>query len=172
MVKAGAGDRSQRSSDMARLVTWHNGEKGWRPFSDEEMRRRQNAVRAYLSENAIDACLFTSYHNICYLSGFLYCSFGRKYGLVIDHDRATVIVAAIDGGQPWRRAFADTVTYTDWRKDNYLFAVQQQTKGVRRLGIEFDHVKSRHQASARGRAARGRVRRYRPADDADAHHQV
>ena len=34
----------------------------------------------------------------------------------------------------------DTVTYTDWRKDNYFYAVQRHTKGARRLGIEFDHV--------------------------------
>lgn len=128
------------SAELARLHVWHNGEKSWRPFSDAEMTRRQNSVRRYIGDNQIDACLFTSYHNICYFSGFLYCYFGRRYGLVIDHDGATTISAAIDGGQPWRRSFADSITYTDWRKDNFFHAVQQKTKGVRRLGIEFDHV--------------------------------
>ena len=140
MAKAGTAGPAQRSADMARLVTWHNGEKGWSPFSEGEMRRRQDSVRAHMAEHKIDACLFTSYHNICWLSGFLYCYFGRKYGLVLTQDGAMVIAAAIDGGQPWRRAAADTVTYTDWRKDNYFHAVQQHTKGVRRLGVEFDHV--------------------------------
>jgi creatinase len=127
------------SADMDRLVTWHNGEKEHSPFSDAEMARRQNAVRGWMSENSVDACLFTSYHCINYYSGFLFCYFGRKYGFVLDHDKATSISAGIDGGQPWRRTFGDNVTYTDWRKDNFFFAVQGLTKGVKRLGIEFDH---------------------------------
>ncbi|MCB1473103.1 MAG: M24 family metallopeptidase [Rhodobiaceae bacterium] len=128
------------SSKMDRLVTWHNGEKEYSPFSDAEMARRQNDVRKWMAEHSVDACLFTSYHCINYYSGFLYCYFGRKYGFVIDHDKATSISAGIDGGQPWRRTFGDNVTYTDWRKDNYFFAVQGLTRGVKRLGIEFDHV--------------------------------
>ncbi len=128
------------SDDMDRLVKWHNGEKEYSPFSDAEMTRRQNDIRGWMAENDVDACLFTSYHCINYYSGFLYCYFGRKYGLVIDHQSATTISAGIDGGQPWRRTFGDNVTYTDWRKDNYFYAVEQLTKGVKRLGIEFDHV--------------------------------
>jgi len=125
---------------MDRLVTWHNGEKEYSPFSDAEMTRRQNDVRAWMAKNDVDACLFTSYHCINYYSGFLYCYFGRKYGFVIDHDKATSVSAGIDGGQPWRRTFGDNLTYTDWRKDNYFFAVQSLTKGAKRIGIEFDHV--------------------------------
>ena len=128
------------SVDMDRLVTWHNGEKEYSPFSDAEMTRRQNDVRAWMAKNDVDACLFTSYHCINYYSGFLYCYFGRKYGFVIDHDKATSVSAGIDGGQPWRRTFGDNLTYTDWRKDNYFFAVQSLTKGAKRIGIEFDHV--------------------------------
>jgi len=125
---------------MDRLVTWHNGEKEYSPFSDNEMARRQNDVRNWMSENNVDACLFTSYHCINYYSGFLFCYFGRKYGFVIDHTKATSISAGIDGGQPWRRTFGDNVTYTDWRKDNFFFAVQGLTKNAKRVGIEFDHV--------------------------------
>lgn len=128
------------SNDMDRLVTWHNGEKEYSPFSDAEMTRRQNDVRGWMAENNVDACLFTSYHCINYYSGFLYCYFGRKYGFVIDHDKATSVSAGIDGGQPWRRTFGDNVTYTDWRKDNFFFAIQNLTKGAKRVGIEFDHV--------------------------------
>ena len=110
-------------------------------FPATEMERRLSAIRARMAEAQIDAALFTSYHNINYYSDFLYCSFGRRYGLVIDHDRMTSISAGIDGGQPWRRTFGGrNITYTDWQKDNWFHAVAQVIPGVRRLGIEFDHV--------------------------------
>jgi len=128
------------SEDMLHVMKWHNGEKDWSPFSDGEMARRQNELRTYMAEQRIDAALLTSYHNICYYSGFLYCYFGRKYGLVVDAQNATTITAAIDGGQPWRRSYGDNVTYTDWRRDNFFRAIQSLTKGARRIGIEFDHV--------------------------------
>jgi creatinase len=129
-----------KTEDMLHVMKWHNGDKAWSPFSDKEMSRRQNGLRAKLAELKIDAALFTSYHNICYYSGFLYCYFGRKYGLVIDQNKATTVSAGIDGGQPWRRTFGDNITYTDWRRDSYFTAVKSLTKGVKRLGIEFDHV--------------------------------
>ena len=128
------------SDDMDRLVKWHNGEKEYSPFSDAEMERRQNDVRKWMSENDVDACLFTSYHCINYYSGFMYCYFGRKYGFVVDQNNATSISAGIDGGQPWRRTFGDNITYTDWRKDNFFYAVQGLVKGAKRIGIEYDHV--------------------------------
>lgn len=126
--------------DMQHVMKWHNGEKEWSPFSDQEMARRQNDLRRHMEASRIDAALLTSYHGICYYSGFLYCYFGRKYGMIIDAQNATTITAAIDGGQPWRRTFGDNITYTDWRRDNFFRAVQSLTKGVKRLGIEFDHV--------------------------------
>ncbi|MAA98604.1 MAG: creatininase [Stappia sp.] len=126
--------------DLQATMRWHNGEKGWNPFSDAEMDRRQAGIRALLAARNIDAALFTSYHNICYLSGFLYCSFGRRYGLVIDHERTTVIAAGIDGGQPWRRSHGDVLTYTDWNRDNWFTAVGELAGTARRIGIEFDHV--------------------------------
>jgi len=129
-----------RTDDMLHVVKWHNGDKDWSPFSDDEMLRRQDALRAHMAQSGIDCALLTSYHGICYYSGFLYCYFGRKYGLVIDAGNATTISAAIDGGQPWRRTFGDNVTYTDWRKDNFFRAVQGLTKGAKRIGLEFDHV--------------------------------
>jgi creatinase len=53
----------------------------------------------------------------------------------------TSISAGIDGGQPWRRTFGGkNMTYTDWQKDNWFHAVRQVIPGVKRLGIEFDHI--------------------------------
>lgn len=126
--------------ELVHVAKWHYGEKSWSPFSAAEMQRRQDGLRAYLAKQGIDAALLTSYHNICYYSGFLYCYFGRKFGMVIDTRNATTISAAIDGGQPWRRSFGDNITYTDWRRDNFFRAVQSVTQGARRVGIEMDHV--------------------------------
>ena len=126
--------------DLLHVTTWRNGEKAWSPFSEQELLNRQEKIRAYAAEHDIDACIFTSHHNICYFSGFLYCYFGRKYALVIDGGGATTVTAAIDGGQPWRRGVASNITYTDWSKDNYFRALQQLLPKVKRLGIEFDHV--------------------------------
>ncbi|QYX57269.1 M24 family metallopeptidase [Roseovarius sp. SCSIO 43702] len=126
--------------DMLHVMEWHNGEKEYSPFSETEMARRQNQLRSWMEKNDVDASLFTSCHCINYYSGWLYCHFGRKYGMVIDRDSATTISAGIDGGQPWRRCFGNNITYTDWRRDNFHRAVQQLTGGARRVGIEFDHV--------------------------------
>ena len=62
---------------MEQLKTIPNGEKVKPTFSAEEMDRRLAALRAHMAERQIDACLFTSHHNINYFSDFLYCSFGR-----------------------------------------------------------------------------------------------
>ncbi|WP_297977289.1 aminopeptidase P family N-terminal domain-containing protein, partial [uncultured Amaricoccus sp.] len=118
----------------------NNGSKVTPTFSAAEMQRRLDAIRAHMAKVGIDAALFTSYHNICYYSDFLFCYFGRRYGLVVTPDASTSISAGIDGGQPWRRTFGSNVTYTDWQKDNYFHAVRQLTGGVKRLGIEFDTV--------------------------------
>jgi len=123
-----------------RLLTWHNGERAYSPFTDSEMDRRQDGLRQHMAEAGLDACLLTSYHNICYYTGFLYCSFGRNYGCVVTAERTTTISAGIDGGQPWRMTHGENVVYTDWRRDNFFFAVQRLTVGARRVGIEFDHV--------------------------------
>ena len=118
-----------------------NGEPVQPTFSATEMQRRADLIRKVMAENGIDAALFTSYHCINYYSDFLFCYFGRRYGLLVDHNIMTSISAGIDGGQPWRRTFGGkNVTYTDWQKDNYFHAIRQLTGGVKRLGIEFDHI--------------------------------
>ncbi|EFO33005.1 creatinase [Roseibium sp. TrichSKD4] len=132
------------SSDMIRVYEMNNGEKAYSPFSADEMDGRQNRLRHLMATKGIDACLFTSYHNVCYFSGFVYCSFGRKYGFLVTQTEATTIAAGIDGGQPLRRTHGDCLIYTDWRKDNYFHAIQSllnmPNPAIKRVGIEFDHV--------------------------------
>ncbi|MCX8508419.1 MAG: M24 family metallopeptidase, partial [Rhodobacteraceae bacterium] len=78
--------------------------------------------------------------NIAYYSGFLYCSFGRPYGLVITATDSVTISAGIDAGQPWRRCHGDNITYTDWQRDNYWRAVASVTGTGRVIGCEADHL--------------------------------
>lgn len=130
---------------MHRLMQLQNGEKAWSPFSDEEMDRRRDDMRGYMAENDIDAVIFTSYHCVNYYSGFLYCSFGRKYACVIDSENLTTLSAGIDGGQPGRMTHGNNVIYTDWRRDNFFFGLQEiinrvSKTGMMRIGIEFDHL--------------------------------
>lgn len=126
--------------DMLHVMEWHNGDKVWSPFSDAEMTRRQSRARDWMARNDVDAALFTSHHCINYYSGWLYCDFGRKSGMVLTQTTSTTISAGIDGGHGWRRSFGGNVTYTDWRRDNYWRAVRQLTPGVKRLGLEFDQI--------------------------------
>jgi len=128
------------ADDMLHVMEWHNGEKDHSPFSDGEMERRQGELREWMADSDVDAALLTSCHCINYYSGWLYCCFGRKYGMVIDPRNATTISAGVDGGQPWRRSFGNNVTYTDWDRDNFYRAVRQLVGNARRIGIEFDHV--------------------------------
>jgi creatinase len=129
---------------MERLKTIKNGERVTPTFSPAEMNRRLAGLRTHMAAADIDAVLFTSYHNINYFSDYLYCAFGRAYGLVVTGDDATTITANIDGGQPGRRAFGDNLTYTDWQRDNYSHAVQQLAPARGRMGIEYDHLTLRN----------------------------
>ncbi|MSP83088.1 MAG: M24 family metallopeptidase [Alphaproteobacteria bacterium] len=125
---------------MDSVKTIRNGTKVPAVFSDAEMAGRLAKLRAHMAAESIDAVLFTSYHNINYYDHFLYYSFNRPYGLVVTHDAITAIVANIDYGQPWRRGFAATLTYTDWQRDNFSRAVQQLIPNRGRVGIETDHI--------------------------------
>ncbi|TRW81405.1 M24 family metallopeptidase [Mycolicibacterium sp. 018/SC-01/001] len=134
--------------NLERLKNIPNGDKAVPTFSAAEMQRRLQALRAHMAgDGGIDAVVFTSYHNINYYSDFLYTAFGRPYALVVTQDTATTVTANIDAGMPWRRTFGDhvdNIVYTDWRRDNFEFAVQQvlADHGVTtgRLGVEFDHI--------------------------------
>ena len=126
--------------DMPQLTEIRNGDKVQGTFSAEEMGARQARLRAHMAEAGIDAVLFTSYHNINYYGDFLYCQFGRNYGLVVTQDSVTSISANIDGGQPWRRTFGDNLIYTDWQRDNFFRAVQRLIRDGATVGIEYDHV--------------------------------
>ena len=128
------------SNTLERLQTMHNGDRVTPAFSDAEMQRRLDGLRSIIAEQNLDAAVLTSYHNINYYSGFLYCYFGRRYAFVVTPDKATSVSAGIDAGQPWRRTFGDNVTYTDWRKENYFHALQTLLPGAKRIGIEFDHI--------------------------------
>ena len=122
------------------LINIPNGDHVSGTFSAQEMQRRLDALRGLMDRLHIDTVLMTSYHNIDYYGDFLYCKFGRSYGLVIDGQGQTSISANIDGGQPARRTVGENLVYTDWQKDNYYKAVASLIQGKQRVGIEFDQV--------------------------------
>jgi len=125
---------------MNQLISIQNGRKQAPIFSAAEMENRLAKLRTQMAAENIDAVFFTSIHNINYYNHFVYCSFGRPYGLVVTHNKLKSITANIDGGQPWRRGFGENVIFTDWEKDNYFKAVQQEVSNSGRVGIEYDHI--------------------------------
>lgn len=130
----------QAVSELASLKVIRNGEKAKGTFSAAEMESRLGKLRRHMDAEGVGHVLFTSYHNINYYSDFLYCSFGRPYGLVVTQDASTSISANIDAGQPWRRTFGDNIVYTDWQRDNYFRAVQKLVKDGGTVGVELDHL--------------------------------
>jgi len=119
-----------------------NGPKAPLPFSQAEYDARLTAVRAVMADRGLSALVLTSMHNIAYLTGFLYCSFGRAYACVVTAEAMTLVTANIDAGQPERRAVCPAVTYTDWARDNYERAIVDllgaSARG--RIGVEADHL--------------------------------
>lgn len=119
---------------------YHNGAKAKLPFEDAEYEARLSGLRARMQESNVAAAVFTSMHNIAYYSGFLYCAFGRPYGLVVTDTQAVTISAGIDAGQPWRRSHGDNITYTDWQRDNYWRAIVSVAGEGQVIGYESDHL--------------------------------
>ncbi|MFT5194897.1 MAG: creatinase [Cellvibrionaceae bacterium] len=125
---------------MPQTIEIKNGPRAKGMFSAAEMDSRLAKLRKHMAEVGIEATLFTSIHNINYYNDFIYCSFGRPYGLIVTQDVSTSITANIDGGQPWRRGHGDNIVFTDWERDNYFVAVQKLVKDGARVGVEFDHL--------------------------------
>ena len=125
---------------MEQTIKIQNGEKQSSIFSAKEMENRLTKLREKMLIEKLDTVLFTSIHNINYFNHFVYCAFGRPYGLIVTLDKLVSITANIDGGQPWRRGYGENIIYTDWKKDNYFFALKNEIKGKCRVGVEYDHI--------------------------------
>ena len=123
-----------------KMYRYHNGEKAVLPFDDAEYDARLAGLRRIMADTGVDAAVFTSMHSIAYYSGFLYCAFGRPYGLVVTAADSVTISAGIDAGQPWRRCHGDNITYTDWARDNYWRAIRSVTGEGAVIGYEGDHM--------------------------------
>ncbi|WP_209424854.1 M24 family metallopeptidase [Pararhodobacter sp. SW119] len=110
------------------------------PFTPAEYDTRLAGLRRAMAEAGVEVALFTSMQNIAYYAGFLYCAFGRPYGLVVTPSDSVTISANIDGAQPWRRGHGDNLTYTDWARDNFWRAVAHVAGSGRAVGFECDHL--------------------------------
>ena len=98
------------------------------------------SARSIMAKTGVETAVFTSMHSIAYYSGFLYCSFGRPYGLVVTAKDHVTISAGIDAGQPWRWSHGDNITYTDWQRDNFWRAVCKVAGKKSVIGYEGDHL--------------------------------
>ncbi|WP_299371675.1 aminopeptidase P family protein [uncultured Tateyamaria sp.] len=125
--------------DRPEFYRFHQGQKTL-PFVPQEYEDRLARLRADMQASGVDACVFTSMHNVAYYSGFLYCAFGRAYALVVTQTEDVTISAGIDAAQPWRRSHGDNITYTDWQRDNYWRAVLSVTGPGKAIGYEADHL--------------------------------
>lgn len=125
--------------DRPEFYRFHQGEKTL-PFAPQEYENRLARLRADMHAQGVDACVFTSMHNVAYYSGFLYCAFGRPYALVVTQTQDVTISAGIDAAQPWRRSNGDNITYTDWQRNNYWRAVRCVTGTGQTIGLEADHL--------------------------------
>lgn len=130
--------------DLERTKILRNGAKTPLTFSDAEFERRLAGLREILAAQELDAAVLTSYHSIKYYSDFLCTTFGRPYALIVTPDTSTTVTANIDAGMPWRRSHGDNLVYTDWRRDNFEFAITEvlRAQGItpRRIGVEDDSV--------------------------------
>ncbi|MFN0114954.1 MAG: aminopeptidase P family protein [Paracoccaceae bacterium] len=126
-------------TDRPQSYRFHQGDRVL-PFAAAEYDARLAGLRAIMEENGIEAAVLTSMHNIAYYSGFLYCAFGRPYGLVVTATDSVTISAGIDAGQPWRRCHGDNLTYTDWQRDNFWRAVASVAATGKVVGCEADHL--------------------------------
>ncbi len=125
--------------DRPEFYRFHQGDRVL-PFEAAEYDARLKGLRSRMADAGVDTCVFTSMHNIAYYSGFLYCSFGRPYGLVVTPTESVTISAGIDAAQPWRRCHGDNITYTDWQRNNYWRAILSVTGTGKVVGYEGDHI--------------------------------
>ncbi|WMY79295.1 aminopeptidase P family protein [Citricoccus sp. I39-566] len=135
---------AQSVSELERLKTLHNGSKQQLTFSDAEFERRLTGLRQIMAEKSLDAVILTSYHGIKYYSDFLYTTFGRNYALVVTANNSTTVTANIDAGMPWRTSYGENIVYTDWKRDNFFYGLQEALRrdGVKasRIGMEDDFL--------------------------------
>ena len=125
--------------DRPQQYRFHQGERVL-PFANAEYEARLTKLRASMAKMGVDACVFTSMHNVAYYSGFLYCAFGRPYALVVTASDCVTFSAGIDAAQPWRRGYGDNITYTDWQRNNCWRAIETVTGTGKTIGFEADHL--------------------------------
>ncbi|MCT4576683.1 M24 family metallopeptidase [Donghicola sp.] len=126
--------------DRPENYRFHNGTEAVLPFAGEEYEARLTGLRRIMADLGVDVAVFTSMHSIAYYSGFLYCAFGRPYGLVVTPETSVTVSAGIDAGQPWRRCYGDNITYTDWQRDNFWRTIAQLSGSGKAIGYEEDHL--------------------------------
>ena len=108
------------------------------PFPDEDYAARIAGLRRIMYDHDLAVVVLTSQHNIAYYTGLMFRAFDRSYALVVTEDECVTIAPAIDGGQPSRRGYGDTIAYTDWERNNFYRTVRSVAGIGKILGYEAD----------------------------------
>lgn len=108
------------------------------PFSDEEYATRIAGLRRIMYNHDLGVVVLTSQHSIAYYTGLMFRAFDRAYALVVTEDECVTIAPAMDGGQPSRRGYGDTLAYTDWERNNFSRTVRSVAGIGKVLGHEAD----------------------------------
>ena len=129
-------------TDRPAFFAFPNGEPRARcPSPPPNTTPASPACARILAAEDLDAAILTSMQGIAYYSGFLYCSFGRPYALVVTATRAPRSSPPTSTAASRTAArHGEALTYTDWARDNFWRAVLSLTGPGRRLGIEGDHL--------------------------------
>ena len=77
------------------------------------MNRRLDMVRSHMESNDLDACVFTSYHNIHYFSDFLFYYFGRPYAFIVTPTKTISVSAG--------KAISSFFQVSLWRFESMVF---------------------------------------------------
>ena len=101
---------------------FHQGDRAL-PFAASEYDLRLGGLRTIMDAMGVEAVVLTSMHNIAYYSGFLYCSFGRPYALVVTATQDVTISAGIDAysavRSPWSPPALTTHTARPFFEKSY-----------------------------------------------------
>ena len=109
-------------------------------FTEAEYEADLTDLRKIIADRSSDACILTSTHNVSYHSGFLYCAFGRLYGLIVNQTNNITLSARIYAAQPLRRCYGDNIVHNDWQRNNYWKVPKSIIRTGQTHSYEGDHV--------------------------------
>ena len=114
------------------------GREDVRTFGDGTL-KRLDGVRAWMASHSLDAAYVSRPVSIAYLTGVRAEPYERLMALVVTHDRATLILPALERENA-ERAKTDAVIVS-WRDGEDAYGlVHRALRGSARVGVEKEHL--------------------------------